>query len=156
MSMALNCLVFDIETVPDTEYGRRLPGIPAGDDAAVAEAIPYIGGFATYVLVVIIAVPQGGLIWVWGFVVVTVVKLLSNLLVPMILGRMTKLHPLAIMVALLALNQLFGVLGMFFAVPVVVVVREILAWWLAPAQAAAAPSSTPAIGFRRSTPAESE
>lgn len=130
--------------------------VAIGVFAAVAEAIPYIGGFATYVLVVIIAVPQGGLIWVWGFVVVTVVKLLSNLLVPMILGRMTKLHPLAIMVALLALNQLFGVLGMFFAVPVVVIVREILAWWLAPPQAAAAPSATPAIGFRRSTPAESE
>jgi len=37
--MTLNCLVFDIETIPDTELGRRLPGIPAGDDAAVAEAM---------------------------------------------------------------------------------------------------------------------
>jgi predicted PolB exonuclease-like 3'-5' exonuclease len=37
--MALHCLVFDIETIPDTDLGRRLPGIPAGDDAAVAEAM---------------------------------------------------------------------------------------------------------------------
>ena len=37
--MALNCLVFDIETIPDTEFGRRLPGMSAGDDAAVAEAM---------------------------------------------------------------------------------------------------------------------
>jgi len=100
--------------------------------AAVAEAIPYIGGFATYIIVVIIAAPQGGSIWAWGFLVVTIVKLLSNVIVPMVLGRMTKLHPLAIIVSLLALNQLFGVLGMFFAIPVVVVVREILAWWLPP------------------------
>jgi predicted PolB exonuclease-like 3'-5' exonuclease len=37
--MPLHCLVFDIETIPDTDLGRRLPGIPAGDDAAVAEAM---------------------------------------------------------------------------------------------------------------------
>ncbi len=60
---------------------------------------------------------------------VTVVKLLSNILVPLVLGRMTHTHPLAIIVALLVLGQLFGLLGMFFAVPAVVVVREILAWW---------------------------
>ncbi len=39
MSAALNCLVFDIETVPDVELGRRLPGMPAGDDTEVAEAM---------------------------------------------------------------------------------------------------------------------
>ncbi|HEV8353136.1 MAG TPA: AI-2E family transporter [bacterium] len=124
--------------------------------AAVAEAIPYIGGFATYIIVVIIAAPQGGSIWAWGFLVVTIVKLLSNVLVPMVLGRMTKIHPLAIIVSLLALNQLFGVLGMFFAIPVVVVVREILAWWL-PAPGAAPPAAA-SVGFRQgaSKPAESE
>jgi putative permease len=58
-----------------------------------------------------------------------VVKVLANVLVPWVLGRMTQTHPLAIIVALLVLGQLFGLLGMFFAVPVVVVVREILAWW---------------------------
>src|SRR3972149_3188855 len=42
---------------------------------------------------------------------------------------MTHTHPLAIIVALLALGQLFGLLGMFFAVPVVVCAKEILAWW---------------------------
>ncbi len=39
MSGALNCLVFDIETVPDIELGRRLLGMPDADDAAVAEAL---------------------------------------------------------------------------------------------------------------------
>ena len=38
MTTPLNCLVFDVETVPDVELGRRLPGIE-GDDAAVAEAM---------------------------------------------------------------------------------------------------------------------
>ena len=55
--------------------------------------------------------------------------MLSNVLVPLILGRMTHTHPLAIIVALLVLGQLFGLIGMFFAVPAVVIVREILAWW---------------------------
>jgi predicted PolB exonuclease-like 3'-5' exonuclease len=39
MSSALNCLVFDIETIPDVELGRRLPGIADGDDAAVGDAM---------------------------------------------------------------------------------------------------------------------
>jgi hypothetical protein len=37
--MNLNCLVFDIETVPDTELGRRLLDLPGADDAAVAAAM---------------------------------------------------------------------------------------------------------------------
>lgn len=39
MSRPLNCLVFDIETVPDVELGRRLLSLPDADDAAVAEAM---------------------------------------------------------------------------------------------------------------------
>ena len=39
MSAPLNCLVFDIETIPDVELGRRLPEIGAGDDATVGAAM---------------------------------------------------------------------------------------------------------------------
>jgi predicted PolB exonuclease-like 3'-5' exonuclease len=37
--MTLNCLVFDIETVPDTDVGRRILGLEDADDTAVAEAM---------------------------------------------------------------------------------------------------------------------
>ncbi len=39
MSRPLDCLVFDIETVPDVELGRRLLDIADADDGAVAEAM---------------------------------------------------------------------------------------------------------------------
>jgi hypothetical protein len=39
MSRPLHCLVFDIETVPDVELGRRLLGLTGADDALVAEAM---------------------------------------------------------------------------------------------------------------------
>ena len=35
----MNCLVFDLETVPDVELGRRLYGLQGLDDAAVAKAM---------------------------------------------------------------------------------------------------------------------
>src|SRR6202140_4117561 len=35
----MNVLVFDIETVPDVELGRRLYGLAGLDDAAVAKAM---------------------------------------------------------------------------------------------------------------------
>ncbi len=116
-----------------TAIGLAVAGVPGplaiGIFAGVAEAIPYIGGFATYGVALLAAAPVGGSVWAWALIVVTVVKLLANILVPLVLGRMTRTHPLAIIVALLVLGQLFGLLGMFFAVPVVVVVREVLAWW---------------------------
>lgn len=108
----------------------RVPGpLAIGLFAGIAEAIPYVGGFATYAVVLLAAVPLGGTTWLWGMFVVTIVKTLSNLLVPLVMGRMTQTPPLAIIAALLILGQLFGLLGMFFAVPAVVVVREILALW---------------------------
>jgi predicted PurR-regulated permease PerM len=116
-----------------TGLGLVLLGVPGalaiGVFGGIAEAIPYIGGFATYAVALLAAAPMGGTTWIWAMVVVTVVKLLSNIMVPLVLGRMTQTHPLAIIVSLLALGQVFGVLGMFFAIPVVVVLREILAWW---------------------------
>lgn len=39
MTFALNCLVFDIETIPDIDLGRRLPGLADADEATVAEAM---------------------------------------------------------------------------------------------------------------------
>lgn len=39
MSRPLDCLVFDIETVPDVELGRRLLDLPDADDGLVAEAM---------------------------------------------------------------------------------------------------------------------
>jgi hypothetical protein len=35
----MNCLVFDIETVPDVELGRKLYGLSGPDDSAVAKAM---------------------------------------------------------------------------------------------------------------------
>jgi predicted PurR-regulated permease PerM len=136
-----------------TAIGLALIGIPGplavGLFAAVAEAIPYVGGFATYGVALLAAAPLGGAAWIWALVVVTVVKLLSNVLVPLVLGRMTNTHPLAIIASLLVLGQLFGVLGMFFAMPVVVIVQEVTAWWRPPgppdvAPPAARPAPEPA------------
>jgi predicted PolB exonuclease-like 3'-5' exonuclease len=39
VTATLNSLVFDIETIPDVELGRRLPGLADLDDGAVAEAM---------------------------------------------------------------------------------------------------------------------
>lgn len=39
MNAELNCLVFDIETIPDVEIGRRMPDIGDVDDAAIGSAM---------------------------------------------------------------------------------------------------------------------
>jgi predicted PolB exonuclease-like 3'-5' exonuclease len=39
VTVSLNCLVFDIETVPDTDLGRRILGLEESADVEVAEAM---------------------------------------------------------------------------------------------------------------------
>ncbi len=50
--------------------------------------------------------------------VVAVQQLESNVLAPVVLGKATKLHPLAVIVSLTAGGVLLGILGAFLAVPV--------------------------------------
>jgi predicted PurR-regulated permease PerM len=52
-------------------------------------------------------------------IVLGVQQLEGHVLAPLILGRATNLHPLAVVSALIAGGALFGILGAFLAVPVV-------------------------------------
>ncbi|MBI2873797.1 MAG: AI-2E family transporter [Firmicutes bacterium] len=59
-------------------------------------------------------------------VMVAVQQLESNVLSPQILGRSLGLHPLLVIFALIAGGQLFGFLGLIFAVPAMAVIKVIL------------------------------
>lgn len=87
--------------------------------AAVGEAIPMIGPLISAVPALIIAFSQSPL---HGFLTLglylVVQQLENNLVVPRVMARAVSLHPLAVMLALLAGSQLMGVTGAILAVPV--------------------------------------
>jgi predicted PurR-regulated permease PerM len=98
--------------------------------AAVGEAVPMVGPIFATIPAVIVATaynPTMGLATLLLYLVIQ--QLENNLLVPRIMSRAVELHPLAVMVALLAGSELMGVAGAVLAVPVTaalsVVVDEI-------------------------------
>jgi predicted PurR-regulated permease PerM len=87
--------------------------------AAVGEAIPMIGPIISAVPGVALAFFQSPL---QGFLTlalyVLVQQLENNLVVPRVMSRAVSLHPLAVMLALLAGGELMGVTGAILSVPV--------------------------------------
>jgi predicted PurR-regulated permease PerM len=87
--------------------------------AAIGEVIPMIGPIVSAVPAVIIAFiysPIQGLLTLALYVVIQ--QLENNLVVPKVMERAVSLHPLAVMLALLAGGQLLGIPGAVLSVPV--------------------------------------
>lgn len=100
----------------------RVPlALPIGVLVLFASLFPVVGALVSGFVAVIIALatrgPVSALI-VLG-IVLGVQQLEGHILQPLILGRATHLHPLAVVGALITGGALFGILGAFLAVPVV-------------------------------------
>ncbi|MGH2354378.1 MAG: AI-2E family transporter, partial [Chloroflexota bacterium] len=98
--------------------------------AAIGEAVPLVGPIFSAVPAVIVAFFQSPL---QGFLTlglyILVQQLENNLVVPKVMERAVKLHPLAVMTALLTGSELLGVTGAILSVPVAaalsVVIQEV-------------------------------
>jgi putative permease len=94
--------------------------------------IPYIGAAVVTVPVVVIAYFQWG--WTGDFATLVITYLIiqgldGNLLVPLLFSEVVNIHPVAIIVAVLFFGGLFGVWGVFFAIPLATLVRAIMVAW---------------------------
>jgi putative heme transporter len=89
---------------------------------------PIVGAVTAGALAVLVALAHGGL--VLGLVVlaliVAVQQLEGNVLEPLILSHVVKLHPLIVVLSVTAGALTFGVLGAFLAVPVAAVTGHIV------------------------------
>jgi len=94
--------------------------------AGVFELVPNIGPYIAAIPAVLLALIRGSIFIplsnFWFAVLVAGVYLLiqlveNNFLVPRIMGRTLKVHPLAVMIAILAGGQLAGILGILLAAP---------------------------------------
>lgn len=95
--------------------------LPVGVLVLFGSLFPVVGALVSGSVAVVIALATKGPISaliVLG-IVLGVQQLEGNVLQPLILGRATRLHPLAVVGSLIAGGALFGILGAFLAVPVV-------------------------------------
>lgn len=104
-----------------------------------AEIVPIFGPLVAGSIATLFAIFDGvsrfnlvplyeGLIIAVGYMILN--QLENYLIVPNIMGKITKTHPLLILFSVLAAGHLFGVLGLILAVPVVATLRILLEYSL--------------------------
>ncbi len=95
--------------------------------AGLTNLIPYVGPYIGYIPAVFVAFTQSPLQALWVTIVVLIVQQIDgNILYPKIIGSTLNIHPLTILVILLAAGNIAGIAGMILAVPFYAVVRTIV------------------------------
>ena len=102
--------------------------IVIGAFAGVLDLIPFIGPFIAVVPALVIGFIDGGL---REGILVAVVFVIANqieghILSPNIISRTIALTPSAVVIAILIGGELFGIIGMFIAVPIAGIIRVLL------------------------------
>jgi predicted PurR-regulated permease PerM len=99
--------------------------------ASVLEFIPLIGPMVVAVVAVVIAALHDPVLAVWTAAFLTVLRVVEDYVIyPRLIGRDIHLHPLVVILAVLAGVELDGIAGIFIAVPVVAVATVAGRHWL--------------------------
>lgn len=112
-------------------FGMWLIDLPywlvVGIVAGLTNLVPLLGPFVAGVLGGVIALTNGGIGYALLVIaVLTVVQQLDNHLIsPLVMGQTVQLHPLAVLIALLAGGTLYGFVGLLLAVPLVAAIRVV-------------------------------
>jgi len=98
----------------------------------VSVLIPYVGAAIVTLPVMIVAYFQWGFSteMLYVFIAYSVIQFLDgNLLVPFLFSEMVNIHPAAIIVAVLIFGGLWGIWGVFFAIPLATLIHAVINSW---------------------------
>ena len=109
-------------------------GIPypllLGVMAGVLELIPLVGPLTVAVVAAIVGALHAPILALWAFAFLGILRLLEDYVVfPRLMRRGIHLHPLAVILAVLAGAKLYGVTGMFLAVPAMATAFVVYRHW---------------------------
>jgi putative permease len=91
------------------------------------EFLPTIGAFLVSIPILLVALSMGATkFWLALAVIVVVYQVELNVLVPSVLGKEMRLHPVNILFFTLATVELFGFLGVFIAVPAAALMQIVI------------------------------
>ncbi len=98
----------------------------------ISVIIPFVGAIAVTIPVALIAYFQWGLAAQFWYLLLAyqVIQILDgNALVPILFSEVVNLHPVAIIVAVLFFGGVWGVWGVFFAIPLATLVQAVINAW---------------------------
>lgn len=108
---------------------------------AVAIIVPYFGALASSIPPIVYALatsPTKAIIVAITYIVIHQID--SNVIEPVVMARAVKIHPAAVAVGVVAVESLFGFVGLFVAVPILATVKILIEeLWINPHEAAEAP-----------------
>lgn len=127
---AIECLFVAIATSIGYLIINQPLAIVLGVIAGIANMVPYVGPYIGIAppLLVSIAIAPNKIIWVI-VVVVIVQQIDGNIIYPNIIGRSLKIHPLTIIVLLLAAGNIAGIPGMILCIPFYAVIRTVVIYF---------------------------
>ncbi|HHT65617.1 MAG: AI-2E family transporter [Caldicoprobacterales bacterium] len=92
--------------------------------AGLLEFIPYFGPWLGAIPALLVAWLAGSHKFIWTLAVILLIQQLENVFItPRILGGVVNLHPVYIILSLWTGGMFFGIVGMFLAVPAVLILR---------------------------------
>ena len=96
--------------------------------AGVANLIPYIGpiiGMIPGILIAFVDLGPGAQFWWIVIVYILIAQVLVDnfILIPVLISRVSNLHPLLVILAIIMGGKLYGVLGMIIGVPVASIIK---------------------------------
>ncbi len=95
--------------------------------AGLTNLIPYVGPYIGIIPALFVASFDSVTQVVWTIIVVIIVQQIDgNFIYPKIIGASLKIHPLTIIILLLAAGHISGIFGMIFAIPVYAILRTII------------------------------
>lgn len=97
--------------------------------------VPYIGAAMVTLPVVMVAMLQWGFTseFYYLFAVYAIIQALDgNVLVPLLFSEAVNLHPVAIILAVLFFGGIWGMWGVFFAIPLATLIKAIIYAWPRP------------------------
>lgn len=125
LSLIVGLAVFIGLWILGVKYSLVL-GIAAG----LFELIPYVGPIFSGSLAVLFALTESVTLGLYALILFIVIQQIeSHLLIPTVMGKTTNLNPVIVLVALLMGGKIFGLIGIILAVPLAVLVQEMLRDW---------------------------
>ena len=98
----------------------------------ISVLVPYVGAIAVTIPVAMIAYVQWGIGPDFAYLMLAylVVQVLDgNVLVPLLFSEVVNMHPIAIIASVLVFGGLWGFWGIFFAIPLGILIQSVLHAW---------------------------
>lgn len=129
---ALEILIVGVTTYITFSFmGLRYSAL-LGTLVGLSVIIPYIGAVVVTIPVAVIAYFQWGMVDSFGWVLLAygIIQFLDgNVLVPLLFSEAVNMHPVAIIIAVLVFGGLWGLWGVFFAIPLATLIKALLEAW---------------------------